>query len=428
MPREDQVGEKRDVQGHFYRAHQWGGAFPNTTVCSVPLKVAIAGELYDDVPHSEAIFQALKSPDNPVAQAMLKGEIAGRACQERGPQCPHGWHDQYTQGNSPLDHLDLTQKTVWDTIKTQHPGIAHDAAPDPEWTLKEQCMFEILLIKATQNPWSLAYLLWDLPDNRWLVERTANDDFWGSGSNSDYDSQGRNALGRCYWLVSQELKDELKRTEKINVRYGFSRLLQESLGWPRDTTSPALSQTVTKIQLEACEAYQPSQGNNIRGEKWGQVFHSVDDLQRATLFFKTQYTVSLEHRTDTSSPWEKDVPSYEKMFDFHPFTRSIPTKVITYLTVSQLTAAYRENTNCFIGWFFTLYCCLRYWNDAQGVLSEMRERAEMKADDPELSVSAKTLTAQGFYQAKRNDRSALTAVEQVTGSPAPPPPTFCGPN
>ncbi len=144
---------------HFYEEYKPYGYFSNFASCPIFLK----GQLW---PTTEHYYQAQK--------------YAGTSYEEAVRQAP-----------SSMNSKDMTRDS-------QHP-------PRADWdAVKDRVMYEALLAKFTQHA-HLQTLLLGTGDAT-LVERTANDNYWGDGG----DGSGKNRLGTLLMAVRDELRERLQ--------------------------------------------------------------------------------------------------------------------------------------------------------------------------------------------------------------------------
>lgn len=127
-------------------------------------------------------------------------------------------------------YIDNNYTGGYDPRKYTYANAAepHFSKPRTQITVKEQLMYEILLVKFTQNRDILKALL-DTGDKTIIANtQGASDDdsFWGNGHRNN----GDNALGHALMRVRQDLRKELSDTGKIRIRIGFSQNLAVTLG------------------------------------------------------------------------------------------------------------------------------------------------------------------------------------------------------
>lgn len=203
----------------FYTTGQDYDIFSNVT--DIGFKIYINGKIYSPR-SSEAVYQGVKGLTGPFtqrAEALIADQgNPGGWLQQRGKDLnPDSMiHNIYTGGYNPSAY------TYYD------PDEPHFSKPLPTITIKEQLMYEILLVKFTQNLDILKALL--ATGENTIIENTQsatyNDSFWGNGWGND----GVNALGHALMRVRQDLAEELATTGQIQVRAGFSQNLSAILG------------------------------------------------------------------------------------------------------------------------------------------------------------------------------------------------------
>jgi hypothetical protein len=130
------------------------------------------------------------------------------------PNNPFKDNNSYTGNDYPTQHIDGTSLDV-----------------------KERIMYEALMMKATQHPHILKCLLDPSNKGKQFIEDTSlapmdrhNDTYWGVGRAKGPDAKerlnvqgnGRNALGKLWNLVQQDLAKEMNYTGEVQVRCGFS--------------------------------------------------------------------------------------------------------------------------------------------------------------------------------------------------------------
>lgn len=228
----------------FYDTGSDYDLFSNTT--PVVVNVTLNGVQFS-ASSSEAVFQGLKgltsvTPGTAAAAAdLIRTDKVGSEVQRLGGKPPPG-------GMGVIDLSGDTPPMVYDRPYVTNP-------PDPpvpsSTTVKEQVMYELVLAKATQNPQILKALL--ATGDRPITEDTskkppptgraiteADDDrTWGNGWT---DAQraiyglppaagpGGNALGKAWMRARDTLRDELNRTNAVQVRAGLSDSLAKTLG------------------------------------------------------------------------------------------------------------------------------------------------------------------------------------------------------
>lgn len=225
----------------FYKTGKPYDIFSNVT--DIGFSINIAGRDYNPR-SSEAVYQGLRAYSSGKANAKETAEKSffndqvdpGGHIQRNGQE----FRDNARFFTS--DHQ--TDNTFASYSSTQY---TFDGAPD-KIDLKEQVMYETLLVKFTQNPAILKALL-ETGDEHLVEDTQSNkrydDPFWGNGQKGD----GRNALGIALMRAREDLRRELDSTGKIQVRTGFSDEVARSLNIP-PSTPPAQTQYVTDDQLK----------------------------------------------------------------------------------------------------------------------------------------------------------------------------------
>ena len=186
----------------FYEAGEAYDIFSNVT--NMPVTMSINGITYSAA-SSEAIYQGLKGPktwyllNDPNAYG---GRVQKLGKAETAPI----YHTTY---NTPNPYL-----------ATYNPGTTV--------SVKEQLMYDICMAKVTQYPQMLKALL--ETGDRLIVENTSladyDDSFWGNGLKGD----GKNALGKVWMAIREELRTELQQTKQIEIRTALSPNLAMVLG------------------------------------------------------------------------------------------------------------------------------------------------------------------------------------------------------
>ncbi len=238
----------------FYTTGQDYDIFSNVT--DIGFVINVDGKRYSPR-SSEAVYQGVKGLTGPYtqrAEALIAdtGNPGGRLQREGGKLNPDPMiHNNYTGGYDPSGYT------------YANAAEPHFSKPRTQITVKEQLMYEILLVKFTQNPDILKALL-DTGDET-IIENTQiasyDDSFWGNG----HGNNGHNALGHALMRVRQDLAKELQDTGKIQVRIGFSQNLATTLG---HTSHAQLSNhSITQQQLDTttactCTVNRASQSSN----------------------------------------------------------------------------------------------------------------------------------------------------------------------
>jgi len=152
-------------------------------------------------------------------------------------------------------------------VKEKDGNISFMFHPNPQdkngndiITVKERIMLDLCFSYATQNPAVLLALL--STGDRPLVEDSASakDDklknpFWG---NAHFN---RNALGKIWMQVRQQLRQELDATGKVKIRLGFSEEVCQRMGFdfdpkhaPRQNLDDEKNTPVSDMQAEYSQA------------------------------------------------------------------------------------------------------------------------------------------------------------------------------
>lgn len=171
----------------FYKTGEAYDFFSNVTYS--PLNIVLNGKRYQSK-STEAVFQGLR--------ALVSD--------------PKSAEELILDVSEPGAHLQRAGQ--------KFPKQEYDAQYNALLSVKEEVMFELLLVKATQHIEICKALL--NTGREEIIENTAiatyDDPFWGNGKNG----LGRNALGKAWMRVRQVLQDELNAQGFIVRRAGLS--------------------------------------------------------------------------------------------------------------------------------------------------------------------------------------------------------------
>ena len=271
----------------FYKTGQDWDVLSNVTPVSV--RMHINGHSYNAA-SSEAVYQGCKGigSSNPqdvaTAHKMLTSTTAiGAWVQQAGKKIGNKQYSNDTFFSNPDNYLNAQ-------------------AGGNKITVKEQLMYELCLAKATQNPEMLKALL--VSGNDPITENTAlasyDDTFWGNGGQGQ-DKNGRNALGKVWMAVRANLRDELQKTGKIQVREGFSDALAQAMGHSQHIPGSQLSKAaITQAQLNAINP------QNIAAK--------LAHKKQLNLASHTPQRVSTQVRYSQASPQAHDIKSFAQAF------------------------------------------------------------------------------------------------------------------
>jgi predicted NAD-dependent protein-ADP-ribosyltransferase YbiA (DUF1768 family) len=223
----------------FYKTGEDWDVFSNVT--PIPVHMNINGQGYDAA-SSEAVYQGCKglASQNPNDVA-----LSTRLLTDPGA----------TGGKVQQDAKGFNSNTFSHYHKAYNnpdPALAQHSRPNSV-TVKEQLMYETCLAKVTQNPEMLKALL--ETGNTPIVENTAlapyDDPFWGNG----YQGNGRNALGKTWMAIRDNLRAELQRTGSIQVRAGLSDNLAHTMGHTNHVRGSQLSgSSISAAQLNQVQS------------------------------------------------------------------------------------------------------------------------------------------------------------------------------
>lgn len=183
----------------FYESGQDYDIFSNVT--DLPFRFKMNGIVYNPR-SSEAVYQG------------LKGVIGG----------------QFQQGinlindqNQPGSHLQKKGRQF--SCNLYFSPYRYD----PNVTVRERVMQEILEMKFSQDP-KLAKALLDTK-GEWIIENTFlnknyDDSFWGNG----HAQNGQNKLGKLLMKIRRKFSEELQKDGCIKERLGFSPMLSKQMG------------------------------------------------------------------------------------------------------------------------------------------------------------------------------------------------------
>lgn len=205
----------------FYSSGQPYDIFSNTT--HVPVNINLNGKIYH-AQSTEAVFQGLKG-------------LGNRA---RNHKAIEIIEDSVT----PLSRLrDKAEHSGFNSLGKQE--IFNAPFPNSriaDYTVKEEVMYQILLVKATQHLGICKALL--ETRKREIIENTFinkkyNDEFWGNG----HSKRGRNALGKAWMRVRATFNHELA-AGGIRKRVGISDHLAKVLGHMQHTPGSQFDGTI----------------------------------------------------------------------------------------------------------------------------------------------------------------------------------------
>ncbi|MEY3197023.1 MAG: hypothetical protein RLZZ59_391, partial [Pseudomonadota bacterium] len=224
----------------FYKTGASYDIFSN--VVGIGISCDIGDGILRSVSSTEAVFQGLKwlTTERSVDLGQFNNAIIsspGGSQQQLGGGRNKKYDEPFT-GGSP---------NSYSNTDFSHAKAGLNA---PNFSNKERLMYELIRMKATQNP-EVAKALLDTGSAP-IIENTKlalhDDPFWGNGQNGD----GRNALGRLWEQLRHDLSKELSAIGQIQVRTGISRDLHQSLGLPSHYAGQETrGAVVTKAQLDS---------------------------------------------------------------------------------------------------------------------------------------------------------------------------------
>jgi ribA/ribD-fused uncharacterized protein len=121
-------------------------------------------------PSSEALYQALRYPNNPTAREAIRSQTGAMAAK----------HCAY-------EYINETR---------------------PDWSaVKVDFMENVLRLKMSQHPQSLGALI-QITGEQPIVEKSRRDNFWGAKPDGWGKLEGQNVLGLLWMLIREELRQE----------------------------------------------------------------------------------------------------------------------------------------------------------------------------------------------------------------------------
>ena len=224
----------------FYEGRDDYGCFANTTA-GTPIQFNAFGKLYE-MPHSECLYQLSKILATNNITPADKQKLFDTEY-ENMRYMSGGEAQNYATGKpaifNPTDS-DFHKPVGGKFHDFDNKGNATKGAKD-EMALKEEVMYQDILMKITQHGPMLQALLSVKDDN--IIENTSlasyYDGYWGNGWKDPQGADrspgdGRNALGRLLKKAAQELHKESQiepgKTNGIKVRFGYSKDLCDKLG------------------------------------------------------------------------------------------------------------------------------------------------------------------------------------------------------
>jgi predicted NAD-dependent protein-ADP-ribosyltransferase YbiA (DUF1768 family) len=238
-----------------------------SNVTDIPVSMCIgtaqtAPTMYNHIPCAEQAYHALKKIDDPVAQKQLlrQGNFLGQTAQATGR----------TVGRTDPSF----DKSAFFKEKSFFAPVRGFKKLRGEWKagwVKEDVMYDVCMMKATQHPQIAAFLIKAANNGDVFIENAGKEDaFWGNGG----DGKGRNALGKIWTQISKDLRKEYNHTGQIGVRISLRDKVAAKLGyagynnglsknsWQRSDIDPLLHEDV-KFEREI--------GNSVEIQSTGHV-------------------------------------------------------------------------------------------------------------------------------------------------------------
>ena len=226
---------------YFYHTGQDWDIFSNVSGM-LPIEVVIEDHHYTSS-STEGVYQALKDIHHNSGIMLL----------------PAGGSQQQA-GHKILNTLFMSDKIYVDTM--DH-GVYTDGTP---LTIKERLMYDLLKIKATQHPEVMKALL--STGSSQIIENTSlasyDDSFWGNGKRGT----GKNALGKLWMMLRDEINSDLIQQHSVPVMVGLSHGVTVALGIRPSAIVIEPNKCINQSMLSSIQLYTTTQNIELYRHTW----------------------------------------------------------------------------------------------------------------------------------------------------------------